>query len=358
MENRDIVDTQSDDISLKDIVRKVMGLITFFKLQFWKLLIFSMIGGGIGFWLAFNGTPSYSAKLRFLMKESGGGSALMSSLGSLGSLIGGAGGTTSPLDRTLAILGSEKIVGNSLLKNITIEGVDDLAINHFIEIQGLRKAWKEDTLLSKVKFNKNRTSISNFSLSERKAYKSIVNTFIGLNATILVKSYDKKSGIFDIIVMTKNEEFSIEFTKILFKELENFIYNQSINSSEKNVTIITNKLDSIKAELNAVQNTLARNTDRTLGLLMQEDKVDQKKLLIKEQLLTMMYGEAQKNLETFKFVNESINKGLEVIEYPFSPIQPMSRSKLKFTLVGFLFSGIVCFGFLFSKKWVKENLYS
>lgn len=356
MENREIIDPNNDDLGWKEIIRKAMGLITFFKLQFWKLLIFSIIGGGIGFWLAFNGTPSYSAKLRFLMKESGGGSALMSSLGSLGSLIGGAGGTTSPLDRTLAILGSEKIVGNTLLKNITIEGVDDLAINHFINIQGLREAWEEDSLLAKVRFNKARTSISNFTMSERKAYKSIVNTFIGLNATTYVKSYDKKSGVFEIIVKTKNEEFSIEFTKILFNELENFLYNQSINSSEKNITIIANKLDSIKAELNAVQNTLARNSDRTLGLLMQEDKVDQKKLMMKEQMLTIMYGEAQKNLETFKFVNESINKGLEIIESPISPINPMSRSKLKFTLVGFLFSGIVCFGFLFVKKWVKENL--
>lgn len=356
MENSDLMDSQNDVLSLRQIVKKAMGLISFLKLQFWKLLFFSMIGGGIGFWFAFIGKESYSAKLRFLMKESGGGSGLMSSLGSLGSLIGGAGGTTSPLDRTLAILGSEKIVGSALMKSITIDKVDDLAINHLIQIQGLRKAWEKDSLLAGVKFNKSSVSISNFSLSERKAYKSIVNVLIGINATMFVKSYDKKSGVFEIIINTKSEEFSIEFTKILFKELENFIYNQSINSSGKNITIIANKLDSIKAELNGVQNTLARNTDRTLGLLMQEDKVDQKKLMMKEQMLTIMYGEAQKNLETFKFINESINTGLEVLESPISPIQPMRRSKLKFTLVGFLFSGIVCFGFLVSKKWVKENL--
>jgi hypothetical protein len=53
------------------------------------------------------------------MKESGGSSALMSSLGSLGSLIGGSSGTTSPLDRTLSnIMGSEKIVGSMLLLKI------------------------------------------------------------------------------------------------------------------------------------------------------------------------------------------------------------------------------------------------
>jgi uncharacterized protein involved in exopolysaccharide biosynthesis len=134
------------------------------------------------------------------------------------------------------------------------------------------------------------------------------------------------------------------------------MYNQSTNSSGKNIEIIASKLDSIKTELNGVQNALARNTDRTLGLLMQEDKVDQKKLMMKEQMLTIMYGEAQKNLETFKFVNESINKGLEVIQTPFSPIQPSSKSKVKFTLIGFLASGILGFGLLFIKKWVNDLL--
>lgn len=356
LKNENDLNQNDGELSLKDILIKISKTLTFIKQKFWIIFLAAILGAGGGFWFAFIGKESYSAKLSFLMKESSGGSGLMSSLGSLGSLIGGAGGTTSPLDRTLAILGSEKIVGSALMKSITIDKVDDLAINHLIQIQGLRKAWEKDSLLAGVKFNKSSVSISNFSLSERKAYKSIVNILIGINATMFVKSYDKKSGVFEIIINSKSEAFSIEFTKILFKELENFIYNQSINSSGKNITIIANKLDSIKAELNGVQNTLARNTDRTLGLLMQEDKVDQKKLMMKEQMLTIMYGEAQKNLETFKFINESINTGLEVLESPISPIQPMQRSKLKFTLVGFLFSGIVCFGFLVSKKWVKENL--
>jgi hypothetical protein len=127
------------------------------------------------------------------------------------------------------------------------------------------------------------------------------------------KSYDKKSGVFEMIINTKSEEFSIEFSKVLYNELEQFMYNQSVNSSGKNISIINNKVDSIKSELNSVQNLLARNTDRTLGLLMQEDKVDQKKLMLKEQMLTIMYGEAQKNLETFKFINESIIPWFRII---------------------------------------------
>lgn len=356
MENRDIIDPNNDELSLKEIIQKIIGLVTFFKLQFWKLLIFSIIGGGIGFWLAYSSTPIYSARTKFLMKESGGGSSLMSSLGSLGSLIGGAGGTVSPLDRTLAIMGSEKIVGDALFKKILVEGKLDLAINHLIEIQELRKLWEKDTVLNGVQFLQNRTTKESLNFKQRKAYKIVINLLIGEKATIIGKIFDKKSGVFDLTVNTKNEDFSIEFNKVLYNELEMFMYNQSTNSSGKNIEIIASKLDSIKTELNGVQNALARHTDRTLGLLMQEDKVDQKNLMMKEQMLTIMYGEAQKNLETFKFVNESINKALEVIQTPFSPIQPSRKSKVKFTLIGFLASGILGFGLLFIIKWTREQL--
>jgi hypothetical protein len=356
LKNEIDLNQNDEQVSFEEIFKKISETLSFFKQKFLIIFIASILGGLGGFWVAFTDIPIYSAKLRFVNKETGGSSASISSLGSLGSLIGGASGSASPFDRTLAIIGSEKIVGNALFKIISVKGKDDLAINHLIEIQELHKAWIKDSTLSKVKFTTGKIDLSTFSFPQRKAYKSILNMLISVKATMFGKAYDKKSGVFEIIINTKNEEFSIEFAKVLFNELEQFMYNQSVNSSEKNIIIIRNKIDSIKTELNSVQNALARNTDRTLGLLMQEDKVDQKKLMMKEQMLTIMYGEAQKNLETFRFINESINKGLEVIEFPFSPIQPNNKSKLNFTLVGFLYSGIICFGFLLFRRWVKESL--
>ena len=69
-----------------------------------------------------------------------------------------------------------------------------------------------------------------------------------------------------------------------------------------------------------------------------------------------MYGEAQKNLETFKFLNESTNVGLEVMEYPFSPIKPVRKSKIKFTFFGFLLAGSIGFSFFYAKKWIAGKL--
>lgn len=341
-----------DDFSLKEIVETVKFFFDFLKIHFFKLLLCGVIGGGIGFGIAFTSIPIYSAKIRFLMKESGSGSALMSSLGSLGSLFGGASGTASPMDRTLAILGSERIVGAALLKTINVDNQSDLAINHFIQIQDLHKAWEKDTLLTKLTFLKNNSKQENFDFKYRKAFRLILNMFVGEKSTLLSRAFDKKSGVFELAINTKNEAFSIEFSKLLYKELEQFIYSQSIATSGKNVAVLTNKIDSIASELSAVQNALARNTDRTLGLLMQEDRVDQKKMMMREQMLTIMYGEAQKNLETFKFLNESTVVGLEVISTPFSPIKPVQKSALKFTFFGFVMFGLFGLVFFYLKSWI------
>lgn len=345
---------ENGDLSIQDIIYNIKELFLWFKHYFWNLFILGLIGGGIGFYFAFRITPIYAAKVKFIIKESSGSSALLSSLGNLGSLIGGASGTASPMERTLAIMGSERIVGSALLKKIVVNNKADLAINHFIKIHDLDEKWRDDTLLSGIYFLKNQTFVENFDFPHRKAYKDVLNLLIGDKSTILEKSFDKKSGVFEQIVNNPNEEFSIQFNKTLYNELVQFLYNQSISSTGKNIDILNSKVDSIKSALNFIQNTLARKTDRTLGLLMQEDKVDQKKLIMKEQLLTIMYGEAQKNLETFKFMNESINSGLELLQAPYSPIKPIKKSKIKYFIVGFLLSFIFGFGILFIKKWVND----
>ena len=89
---------------------------------------------------------------------------------------------------------------------------------------------------------------------------------------------------------------------------------------------------------------------------MQEDKVDQKKLLLKEQMLTLMYGEAQKNYETFKFLNESVNPGLELLESSFSPIEPIEKSILIFTIIGFVFGATISFIFFYFKKSLQHRI--
>jgi uncharacterized protein involved in exopolysaccharide biosynthesis len=77
----------------------------------------------------------------------------------------------------------------------------------------------------------------------------------------------------------------------------------------------------------------AVQSDQSLGLLLQQNKVDLKSLSVKEQMLTVMYAEALKNFETYEFINKATIPSLTLIDYPFSPIKPLKNSRLLYTVL-------------------------
>jgi len=290
------------------------------------------------------------------LKE-GGPSGLAGSLGGLGSLLGGAGG--SSLDRTVAVIGTEKIIGQVLLTNWVVNNQKDLVINHFIRLDKLMEKWRDDTVLAKAQFNVTDTVPSFFNFSQRKAYKAVMAALVGEKG-IVGKSFDKKTGIVSLDVTFRDEDFAIEVNELIYEQLKNFVRDQASETASLNTAVLSKKVDSIQGELNAVRRQLARKTDQSLGLLLNEDKVDLKSLAVKEQILLTMYGEAQKNLETVLFMGQSASNSTNItlLDRPFSPIKPIKKSKLLFTLAGFFLASFFTFGFILIRRWYKNLMAS
>jgi uncharacterized protein involved in exopolysaccharide biosynthesis len=350
------IQVYDDEISLKDLIKIVQS---WFGLL-WKNIIlitfFGFLGAGLGFYLAYNNKPTYKAESKFVLKE-GGPSGLAGSLGSLGSFLGGSGG--SSLDRTVAVIGTEKIIGQVLLTDWVINNQKDLVINHFIRLNQLADKWKEDTILAKAQFNTTDTIPESFNFSQRKAYKAVMAALVGEKG-IVGKSFDKKTGIVSLDVTYKDEDFAIEVNELIYDQLKNFVRDQASETASLNTAVLTKKVDSIQGELNAVRRQLARKTDQSLGLLLNEDKVDLKSLAVKEQILLTMYGEAQKNLETVLFMGQSASNATNItlLDRPFSPIKPIKKSKILFSLAGFFLASFFTFGFILIRRWYKNLMAS
>ena len=272
-------------------------------------------------------------------------------------MLGSGGG--SSIDRTVAVIGSEKIIGKVLLTNWSVNGAEDLIINHYIQLEGLAEKWSKDTTLSKAKFSLQDTVPVLFNYSQRKAYKAVMSALIGEKG-IVGKSFDKKTGIISMEVTFKNEDFSIELNELIYSELKNFIRDQASETASMNSAVLTKKVDSIQAELNGVRRQLARKTDQSMGLLLNEDKVDLKSLAVKEQILLTMYGEAQKNLETVLFMGQSASNATNItlLDRPFSPIKPTSKSKIIYSITGFILTSFFAFGFILIHRWYKNLMAS
>ena len=150
---------------------------------------------------------------------------------------------------------------------------------------------------------------------------------------VISKSFDMKSGVIQLVASHENEFFAIKITNAIYEELFDFYMKQSLYSSKNNVDILVKKVDSIKIALNNIQNLVALVSDKRLGpsrFTLEKNKVELRNLLVQEQVLIIMYGEAQKNLETFKVMSDNEAPPLTLMDYPYSPITPYEKSKIFF----------------------------
>lgn len=327
-----------DEISLKDILAEIKLWIALAKKNFFWLLIMGALGGGAGFAYAWFTKPQYSAQLTFVIKRNDISSA-SASLSGLSSLLGMGGNSAgSSLDRVIELAGTENIVGNALLQQAEVDGKSDLLINQYIRLAELKESWKEDTLLNTLNFPAT-VNYHTLSYAQRKAFKQVVSEIVGSaeneNSGILTKEFDKNSAIIKLAVKYPNQDFSIALTRAVYTQLLNFYTNEAIASTSSNVAILKNKVDSIRNALYATQKSAAQKSDQALGLILQEDRVDQKSLAVKENMLTLMYGEAQKNLEALSFMQFTTRPIFTIIDEPYAPIKPVVKSKLLYSVLGF-----------------------
>jgi len=350
--------TNNDEISLKEFISIIKSWYLILSTNIIPIVLTAIFGALAGLCFVFSDKPVFSAELRFVVKSEGSGSALTGMLGGLGSVFG-ANAIGSPLERTIDIASSDRIVGSALLSEVQILGRKEILANSLVRLNKLNKVWKDDTSMRDIQFSTSDTSIELMSLPKRKAIKSLESLLIPKNGDgIVSKSFDKKSGVVTLAATHTNEEFSIILVKEIFNKLRDFYVEQMTSSAGKNVLILQRKVDSIKNELAKVQSSYARNTDQSFGLLFQEDKVELKKLAVREQMLLAMYAEAQKNLETFKFMNDSAIPTLTVIDMPYSPLKKIQKSKILFTAGGFFLGGFLTFLFILIRRWYKNLMAS
>jgi uncharacterized protein involved in exopolysaccharide biosynthesis len=329
---------EEEEFGIKDLIRILKTWKEIFVNNIFKILFAGIIGGAIGFTYAYLSVPVYNAQLKFVMRSDPGG--LSSGLVGLSSILGsgtGPGGSGSGLERVIELIGSDRIIGNAILKEAEVNGKNDLLVNHYINLQGYKKQWENDSSLSKVQFPSG-ILFADLEFPQRKAIKMIIGSLIGKDNTskLIAKSFDKKSGVVTLAVTYKNEDFAIQLTNSIYQETIEFYSDQSLAATSNNVQVLTQKADSIRRELDATRRAFAKNSDQALGLLLQEDKVENKSLSFKENMLSLMYAEVQKNLETLRYIEASSMPSFSIIDQPYSPIRPIKRSGLKYSLLGFI----------------------
>jgi uncharacterized protein involved in exopolysaccharide biosynthesis len=319
---------QAEEISLKDILAEIRLWFRLAWRKSWLILPIALAFGALGYYYAQSKKPVYTAELKFILKSDNSPNAALSGLTSL--LGSSTSASATSLERIMELVGAEKVVIDVLFTKNKIGQQEDYIINQIYQQFQFQKAWKKDSVLKNFKPFSLKKPIEEMNLVERKALKRMIAYLLGNEKTkgIISKSFDKKSGVISLSTTSFSENLSIALSENIYQTFVRFYINEASLSSNQNVDLLRRKVDSIRNELYAVQRSAAVQSDQALGVLLQQDRVNNKTLAVKEQMLTVMYAEAQKNFQVYQ-TTQSMNKPIfSLIEEPFSPIEAKKTSKL------------------------------
>ncbi|MBV8254360.1 MAG: lipopolysaccharide biosynthesis protein [Chitinophaga sp.] len=342
-----------DDISLKTIILRFREWIGYLFSKWLVICIAGIIGAGIGFGYAFWKKPLYSGRLSFIVEDSKTSplSAYAGLASQIGLDLGGAAGSgIFAGDNILDFLRSRLMIEKSLLSTVKQGSKEVTLADIYIETNELNKGWSDKPQLKGLHFPANQNR-KDFSLQQdsilNKIYEQILKTDLSVGKP------DKKSGFIVVECITRNETFSMVFTKRLVTEAADFYTKVKTKRSKTNVDKLQSKADSIEYLLNKKTYSVAEQQDINLNPARRVATVSSELLGRDKLMLQTMYGEVVKNLEMTKIAMSQETPLIQVVDEPILPLNKIKVGKLKGLIVGGLLGAIVICFFLITARIYK-----
>jgi hypothetical protein len=348
IENNQIqnMNTDNDEISLKDFFINVKAGSIFLKTKWKTIFIAGFIGALIGLTYAIFEKPIYKAVLTFAMEEDkgSGGGGLSSALGlasSFGIDLGGAGGGGAFAATNLSeLMKSRLLVQKVLLEPITVNGKMVSILEYYIEFNGLRKKWDNKEALKKIHFLPG-ADPTKFTIQQDSIIREIHKDLIE-KENLSITQKDKKVTILFVEVNSENELFSKIFCENLAKETSNFYIETKSKKAKINVDVLQKQVDSVKNALNGAITGVASETDNVYNMnpALNIKGAPSKKKQIDVTANTAILTNLAVQLELAKITLRKETPLIQLIDRPILPLEENKLGKLKSI---FLFGFLSCF---------------
>jgi uncharacterized protein involved in exopolysaccharide biosynthesis len=337
-----------DEISLKEIIQKIIVWVSYFKSKWKILLLAGILGSILGLIYAFIEKPIYKANLTFAFyeKDGKGGLGSIASQFGLGGLTGGADGDVFSGYNMLELLKSRFLVEKTLLSTIDINGKKDLLVNHYIHFHKLDIKWAKNPVLKGVIF----LAGDRTKFTEQQNYCLRIVSKKVLKENLVVTKIEKKVDIVSVNVQSKDQLFAKFFAENLAKTVTDFYIETKTSKSRKDCDILQKRVDSVTSELNTAMSGRAKELDQNFGIIRQQAAVPRLKNELKVQMLSALYAELVKNLEFSKLTLMREAPLIQIIDRPILPLEFEKVSKIKSILIGGIFLPFCLILYLAIKK--------
>jgi methyltransferase-like protein len=357
-ENRSVA---SDEISLKDLILKLIALRKYLWSKWLIIMVMGILGGVLGVAYSLFKKPAYNAELSFALEDtqtSGGLGAAAGLASQFGLDLGGGGGAGGAFssDNILALMKSRLMIESTLLTPVLIDKKEQTLVELYISFNDFRKSWEKKPQLKSVTFLPN-TNRDKFSLQQDSILGSFYNDII--KSSLIVDKLDKKSSIITVKVTSGNELFSKFFTEILVKNVSDFYIKTKTKKSTDNINVLQKQTDSVRHELNAAIYGVALSTDNNpnpnpaLQILRAPSQRRQVDVQANQAILTQLVA----NLELSKVALRKETPLIQIIDKPILPLEKVRIGKAKGLVLGGVILGVLTVLYLIVAKLLK-NLIS
>jgi uncharacterized protein involved in exopolysaccharide biosynthesis len=323
---------EAEAISIRDLIVMLTDWLLYYKTKLKWIVPISLISASAGLYIAYNSSPIYTAELTFAMESKGTSSTYSAITSQLGIDLGGGGGGAFSDNNIIELLKSKSLIEKSLLTSSLLDGREQLLINRYIESSGLRTYWKKKyPYLVDVNYSKEENR-SDFDIRKDSILQAICKAI--RKEDLSVTKTDKNSSIISVKFKSTDQLFARTFNEVLVESATNFYIQTKTQKSKNNLTILENRLDSVKRAMNVEIYGAAVTKDQNLGLIRAQGAIKQSQKQINVQILTTMYGELVKNIEIAKYSLMREEPLFQIIDAPILPLDREKLGKTKGTIIG------------------------
>lgn len=284
-----------EQITVKDIILKIISM---FKAIFknWKIvLLFGILGGGLGFLYDYKNLSdsTYKSTTEFYLET-----AVPSTDGGFAAMFGGGGGGGGGLfsgENLSRLIKSSDFIEKILLREIVVGGKKQIMCNYFRDKnkpskKAIDEKVKDDYLPLK------HTNKAEFTLKEFNSLAIVQGPAI--NATDLKPV--EKSSFMTLDVTTLDDTLSKVYADVFLETLREYYMDSKTSKLRTSIKQQERIVDSLRYLSQVNESSLARIQDQNEEAVFAQGKVIENRLTRKSQMVTNSYSEQQRTLDNMK----------------------------------------------------------
>lgn len=351
----------NDDVSLKDIIKKILELWIYLRSRWVIIIMVGSLCGAIGYIYAFSKKAIYTATLSFALEDekSSGVGNLSGALGiasSLGLDIGGGNaGSAFSGANLIELMKSRSVVEKTLLQPVVVNGQTISLVTHYMQVTKINEQLAKDSVLKHIQFQP---------LSKRNSFTLQQDSLLGIFYSNIVEGLlsvgqkDKKISILTIEVKSEDELFAKYFTENLARVVSDFYVETRSKKARLNFEILEKQTDSIRNELNMAISGVAQANDMTYNLnpALNVKRIPSAKKQIDVQANTAILTQLVANLEMAKVALRKETPLIQIIDAPILPLPKEKLGKVRTALLGGFIGVILIITFFISQRLIRRVL--